>query len=54
MRIDDLEVLVTLQRGTELQENIRLHRKIHRLWTMVCVLSGLLLAAVCGIWERGW
>ena len=50
MRIDDLEVLVTLQRGTELQENIRLHRKIHRLWTTVCILSGLLFAAACALW----
>ena len=31
-------------------ETTRLHRKVSRLWTAVCILSGLLLAAVCALW----
>ena len=34
----------------DIRETIRLNRKIHRLWTTVCILSGLLLAAVCALW----
>ena len=52
MKIFDAEDRVYI--SDDIREAIRLNRKIHRLWTTVCILSGLLLAAVCGIWERGW
>ena len=34
----------------DIRETIRLNRKIHRLWTTVCILSGLLFAAACVLW----
>ena len=48
MRIFNEEERVYI--SDDIRETIRLHRKIHRLWTTVCILSGLLLAAVCALW----
>jgi len=35
----------------DIREFVRLHRKIHNLWTTVCILGFLLFAAVCAWWD---